>query len=159
MAARRRRICCCPHGLILVFLGGLFSMVFAADENLIRKEENELVKIADNFNYVRQPLKLPLTDDIQLFGYSNRITKSVCAVMETAALSGWKYQLIGPNMTFNQNLGDVKTNKIIVLASIVDALPNNTVVIFADSFDTVFQGSMDQFRRDFLTTVSVYTEK
>jgi hypothetical protein len=141
------------RSILLGLLGCFITIIFAED-----LKKDELVNFL-TYKYVRQHLKLPLTDDIQFFGYSDKITKSVCAVMEMAALSGWKYQLIGPNITFSQHLDDVKTNKLIVLASIVDALPNNTVVIFADSFDTVIQGSMDQFRRDFSTVLSISTEK
>ena len=89
----------------------------------------------------------PLQYDIQLFGYSDRITDAVCTSIESAILAGWKFQLIGPTVTVPQNNMhfDSKVAKLFALSILMKVLPEKVTVIFADSLDVLYQRTFDQF--------------
>jgi len=86
----------------------------------------------------------------------------LCLSMETALLSGWKYQIIGPTLAkrFPAKLhrGTSYLEKLAVLQvalaacmnaigmimhvsqALADALPADSVVLWADAYDVVYQG-------------------
>jgi hypothetical protein len=96
----------------------------------------------------------PITDDIQLFSYANALTDGLCASIESAILAGWTYQLIGPTVTlpkFGSTLHP-KFDKNFALSVILNVLPKNVTIVFADAFDVLYQRSFIEFRKAVLET-------
>jgi hypothetical protein len=89
----------------------------------------------------------PLSDHVQLFAFSDKINENVCVSIESALLSGWKYQLIGPTVSFLKKAGslDGKANKIFMLSLLLGVLPKDSILVFADAMDIVFQRSAQEF--------------
>jgi hypothetical protein len=91
----------------------------------------------------------PITDDIQLFSYANVLTDGLCASIESAILAGWTYQLIGPTIIlpkFGPPLHP-KFDKDFALSVILNVLPKNVTIVFADAFDVLYQRSFEEFRK------------
>ena len=91
----------------------------------------------------------PLQDDIQLFSYSDRIDDGVCTSVESAILAGWTFQLVGPGVTIPKHGTnfDTKSNKIFALSLLMDVLPENVTIVFADSFDVLYQRTFLEFEK------------
>jgi hypothetical protein len=90
-------------------------------------------------------INLPLKEETyQLFSFADKISRLGCISIETAILSGWKYQLLGPTLKFKTLGGQKNTDKLIIFGTLAKNLPPKTVVFFADAFDVVFQGGRDE---------------
>lgn len=102
-----------------------------------------------HFKKIQLGIPTPLQDKLQLFGYASEINHAVCVTMETAALAGWTFQLVGPSLDTPTlpliSSADKKQAKLYVLRSIVTSLPPDTFVVFSDTFDMSFQTSMEYF--------------
>ena len=48
--------------------------------------------------YLKTVIDVPLKDEVQLFGFSNKVNLELCLSIKTALLSGFQYQLIGPKV-------------------------------------------------------------
>lgn len=105
-------------------------------------------------NYTDFLYLAPLLDNIQLFGYSDRIDHSVCTTIESAILAGWKFQLIGPTVAIPNYGGrfSVKINKLFALDILMNALAANVTVVFADTLDALFQRTFDEFKNVLMQT-------
>jgi len=91
-----------------------------------------------------------LKDKIQLFGFSDKINVELCLSIKTALLSGFQYQLIGPNVIdsvitklHNKVFGPF--TKWIALSAVIEKLPENVLIIHADSFDVFYQMDPNDF--------------
>lgn len=96
----------------------------------------------------------PIKDEIQLFAYADALTDGLCASIESAILAGWTYQLIGPTITlpkFGPPLHP-KFDKNFALSVILNVLPKNVTIVFADAFDVLYQRSFDEFRNAIFET-------
>ena len=100
-------------------------------------------------------------DRIQLFGFADRIAdreSELCSSIETALLAGWKYQLIGPTVaiarpmssTSSSSRFDEKALKIFSLSLLMDALPADVIIVFADAMDVLFQRNATEFASELL---------
>ena len=103
----------------------------------------------------------PLPQDrIQLFGFADRIAdreSELCISIETALLAGWKYQLIGPTVSIarppsssTSSRFDEKALKIFSLSLLMDALPADVIVVFADAMDVLYQRNATEFASELL---------
>lgn len=96
----------------------------------------------------KMKIEYPLeSDSLQLFGFAHKITELMCMTVESAALSGWKFQLVGPTIELLHEYGfeSNKENKIFVLEHIVRHIREDVTILFVDSFDTYFQDSPSEF--------------
>ena len=97
---------------------------------------------------------------IQLFGFADRIAdreSELCISIETALLAGWKYQLIGPTVSIARPISstsssrfDEKALKIFSLSLLMDALPADVIIVFADAMDVLFQRNATEFANELL---------
>lgn len=118
----------------------------------------------DKFKFNQVAVPLPLNDSIQLFGFATHINDAVCSTLETASLAGFTFQLLGPTIdtsAFKIGKGEngKKLSKLVVLRSIANALPSETVLLFADTFDMTFQDSFSSFTARYNELKSVLQHK
>jgi len=123
-----------------------------SDTQLMKYLEGSVPLLPGHFLSHRNiTLPLPLRkDQVQLFGFSTVINRQLCISLETAALSGWTYQLFGPTMNLTAEKAKasgvgVKSHKILILSALAEQLPATTTLIFADAFDTIFQRNSKDF--------------
>lgn len=83
-------------------------------------------------------------ENVDIYSYSDKITDAVCSSVETALVNGWTFRLVGPGLHFG-GAGGVH-NKRKALSLIAESLNENSVFIFADAFDVIYQGSNADFR-------------
>eukprot|EP01035_Chromulina_nebulosa_P034396 gene34396-46138_t len=102
-------------------------------------------------DFPKLSLPLPLANDsVQLVAFATTVNSNLCLSMETALLSGWKYQLFGPTLGqhFSKKLhrGTSYLEKLAVLQALAEGLSPDSVILWADAYDVIYQGDA----RDFL---------
>lgn len=138
-------VCTRPYVLSIVNLNSIASVV--PNDKTFRTEEQDL-------DYSKFASWAPIADDVQLFAYANVLTDGLCASIESAIFAGWTYQLIGPTVNlpkFGPPL-HAKFDKNFALSVILNVLPKNATIVFADAFDVLYQRSFEEFRKAILET-------
>lgn len=117
--------------------------------------------------YLKTVIDAPLKDEVQLFGYSDRINVELCLSIKSALLSGFQFQLVGPKVidrviTKLHNPVFGPFTKWIALSAVIEKLPENVLIIHADSFDVFYQMDPKSFYNkyhDFLRNNNEYQNK
>jgi hypothetical protein len=87
---------------------------------------------------------------VHLVAFSNKIIWESCVSMETALLAGWTYNLVTKFTATNASRSGANGEKTLKLYAFKDFLASRRVrdqdiILFADAFDVVFQGSAAAF--------------
>lgn len=84
--------------------------------------------------------------DVQIFAYADKVSRMGCMSIETAILSGWKYNLVGPDLPISYGGGGLN-NKIYAMSLVSEVIDGASTIVYADAFDVIYQGS----KRDFVS--------
>ena len=101
--------------------------------------------------YLKTVIDVPLKDEVQLFGFSDKVNLELCLSIKTALLSGFQYQLIGPKVIDSVSKKLVYSIfsrcliKWIAVSAIIEKLPENVFIIVADTFDVTYQMDPNSF--------------
>lgn len=142
------------YGTIIITLV-VISLYYHQDQLLVVQQQQQ----PQRDTVLRSGKSLaPLTDRIQLFAFADRIAdreSELCTSIETALLSGWKYQLIGPTMYIARPKSasgrfDEKALKIFSLSLLMEALPPDVILVFADAMDVIFQRNASDFHAELM---------
>jgi len=101
--------------------------------------------------YLKTVIDVPLKDEVQLFGFSDKVNLELCLSIKTALLSGFQYQLIGPKVIDSVSKKLVHSIfsrcliKWIAVSAILEKLPENIFIIVADTFDVTYQMNPNSF--------------
>lgn len=131
---------------ILVIVTMIFFMKYN-DENAVNEKLLAVPRYdwREYIDYLKTVIDVPLKDEVQLFGFSNKINVELCLSIKTALLSGFQYQLIGPNVI--DSVSKKLTHSIfsrclikwIAVSAIIEKMPDNVFIIVADTFDVTYQ--------------------
>jgi len=154
---------------IFVIVTMIFSMKYN-NENTINEKLLNIPRYdwREYIDYLKTVIDVPLNDKVQLFGFSNKVNVELCLSIKTALLSGFQYQLVGPDVI--DNISKKLTHSIfsrclvkwIVVSAIIEKLPENIFIIVADTFDVTYQMDPNNFYekyKQFLNDNKDYEDK